>query len=94
MSYLSDIDNVAGEIPFGEIQLTLKRHEGKTTKVSVNTYDHKRFADNVEAASYIMQTIKDFTDLGESGSISFTLMLKSGKIGTVIQQGYHSKDYR
>lgn len=94
MSYLSDIDKLAEDVPFGEVQLTLKRHEGKTTKVTVSTYDHKRFSDNVSAAAYLMQSVKDLTDGGENGSISFTLMLKNGKISTIIQQGYQAKDYR
>lgn len=93
-SYLSDIDDTAEEVPYGEIQLTLKRHDGKTTKVSTNTYDHKRFDTNADAVAFLMQTLKNASDAGTSGSISFTLMLKNGKIGTVIQQGYQSKDYR
>lgn len=93
-NYLRDIEDASEKVPFGEVQFTLKRHEGKTTKVTLNSYDHKRFENNVDAAAFIMQTLKDTTDLGESGSISFTLMLKNGKITTVIQQGYQAKDYR
>lgn len=92
--YLSEIDQITEQIPYGEVQITLKRHDSKTTKLSLATYDHKRFADNVEAATYLMQTVKNLTDSGQSGSISFTLMLKNGKIGEVIQQGYQSTDYR
>lgn len=94
MSYLSDIDAAAEQVPFGEVQLTLKRHDNKTTKVSTSTYDHKRFDSNTDAAAYIMQMVKNATSAEASGSISFTLMLKNGRIGTVIQQGYQSKDYR
>lgn len=94
MSYLTDIDDAAEKLPYGELQITLKRHENRTTKLSLSTYDHKRFENNADAAAFVLQTLKNATELGESGSISFTLMLKNGKIGTVIQQGYQAKDYR
>lgn len=94
MSHLTDIEDALAAVEFGEINLTLKRHAGKTTKLQINKYDHKRFKDNVEAVSHLLQTTKALTDAQITGSISFTLMLKNGKIEEVINQGYDSKDYK
>lgn len=92
--YLKDIDTLNQSINYGEISLTLKRHAGKTTQIGVTTFDKRRFTENAAGVAHLITEIKKMTELGQTGSISFTLMVKSGKIDTVVQQGYQSREYQ
>lgn len=92
-NYLFDLDSLADQVPYGEIQVSLKRHNGETTKLSLSTFNSVRFTDNVQAIEHLLMAIKNAADNGQSGSLTFTVMLKSGKIDSIIEQGYESKDY-
>lgn len=92
--FIKDVDVLAGEIPFGDLEISLKRHNGKTTQLGVNSFEKQKFKSSSEAMTYLLTEVKKLADLGKDGSISFTLMLKDGKIISIIQQSYTSKDYR
>lgn len=94
MTFLTDINDLAEQVEFGEMQLTLKRHNGKTTSLVVNQADKLKFQSNSEAVAFMLSELKNLTESGGTASSSFTVMVKDGKIQSVIQQGYTSKEYK
>lgn len=88
MGYLDDIGRLADLVPYGEINFSVKRHNGKTTSVISQTFESKKYNYTADAAAAILQMIKNAEVDGLSGEITFVVVLDKGKLKRVIQHGH------
>ena len=94
MNYIDDIQALIENVDFGDVMVTVKRHTKKTHQVIVHAYESHKPVDNAQAAAMIMQIIKEAYEKQFSGSISFTVTFKAGKVSRLIKQDNTQVDYR
>ncbi len=94
-SYASDIDQLLEGVPFGELQLSIKRHGGRVVGLVVNTTKSEKFqhGNNSLAAAHVLQTLKDAAEVQTSGALTFTVTFNQGEITRIVRQGYTQKSY-
>ena len=92
-NYHLDIDQLLQDVPFGELQLSIKRHGGRVVGLVVNTTRSEKYDSNSQAAGAVLQMLKDASDEQVSGALTFTVTFNQGNISRVVKQGYTQKNY-
>jgi hypothetical protein len=92
--YTQDIEQLLEGVPFGELQLSIKRHGGKVVGLVVNTTKSEKYAGNNSlAAAHVLQTLKDAAEVQMNGALTFTVTFNQGQITRIVRQGYTQKNY-
>lgn len=79
-TYIQDIRQYLDRIPYGDVQITVKRRNNKTVQVHTNSVETTRHKDNQSAFDEIDQLLKALEAAEYDGNITFTLNLKQGQI--------------
>jgi hypothetical protein len=94
MDYANDIEQLLETVPFGELQVSIKRHGGKVVGLVVNTTKSEKYqGDNATAAAHVLQLLKEAAQAQMSGSLTFTVTFNNGFISRIVRQGYTQKSY-
>lgn len=90
---IDDINEKLDNVPFGEIQLTIKKHHNRVSTVDFHQYESEKFPSNQEAVSHLLQLLKEMQDATQSGSLTFTVVFDKGDITRIVRQGYQRSNY-
>lgn len=90
------LDDILVEIkkkPFGEVQFSVKVHQGRVANMVSTFFRVERYKENSEAVAEVLSMIKNVIEREQSGDITFTVSLSKGKIKEVSSQFTSKKQY-
>lgn len=90
---LADILTEIKKKPFGEIQFSVKVHQGRAANMISTFFRVERYKDNSEAVAEVLSMIKNMTEREQSGDITFTITFNKGNIKEVSSQFTSKKQY-
>ena len=91
------LEDVLAEVkrkPFGEVQFSVKIHQGQVANMVSTSFRVERYKDNAEAVAEVLSMIKNMIDREQSGDITFTVSLSKGQVKEVTSQFTNKKQYR
>lgn len=91
---LSDILHEIKKKPFGEVQFSVKVHQGQVANMVSTFFRVERYKDNAEAVAEVLSMIKNMIEREQSGDITFTVSLSKGQVKEVTSQFTSKKNYR
>lgn len=78
--WIRDITSYVGGVPYGDVTLTVKRIERKTTEVTTISEETLRYVDNQEALHDLNRLFENLIDAKFTGDAQIRLSLKDGQI--------------
>ena len=82
-NYIRDIHSYVENIPFGDVDIQVKRVNRKTVLVTTVAEETLRYVNNTEAQQDIMNLIQKLIDASFSGEAHIKLLMKDGQIQLV-----------
>jgi hypothetical protein len=78
--YIKDLYQLIESIPYGDVQLTIKRVDRKTAQITTVSNETLRYVNNQEAIGDLNDMLNRLVDAGFSGEAHIKLEMKNGNI--------------
>lgn len=91
---LSDILHEIKKKPFGEVQFSVKVHQGQVANMVSTFFRVEHYEDNAKAVAEVLSMIKNMIAREQSGDITFTVHLNKGNVREITTQFTSKKQYR
>lgn len=91
-----DVDAILDDVSYGDASFTVKMFNNKPVRLQGNVAKSRKFnaaEDNAVAGATVIQLMKDATEAGFTGNISFTIAMQNGVITRLIKTGNADLSY-
>lgn len=78
--YIKDLYQLVESVPYGEINVTIRRIDRKTAQLSTVSEETLRYVDNQEALNDLGNMVTRLIEAGFSGEAHIKLEMKNGNI--------------
>jgi len=79
-NYIKDLHRIIESVPYGEINLSIKRVDRKTVQLSTVSEETLRYVNYQEAVDDLTQMLKKLIEASFSGEAHIKLVMKQGNI--------------